>query len=64
MGRDHGSGGILGGNSAFAENAAVAVEQALPVKICLLLRLGRADLAESFFAAATVWKPDATTGAT
>ena len=29
-----------------------------PIKICLLLRLGRADLAEALFAAGTNWKPE------
>ncbi len=29
-----------------------------PIKLCLLLRLGRADLAESLFAAATNWTPE------
>ena len=38
---------------------AAAGDQGLP-----LAAPGRADLAESFFAAATVWKPDATGGAT
>ena len=55
-------GGILVGDRDFPESIAVAVKQPQAIKICLLLRLGRADLAESFFAAATVWKPDATGG--
>ncbi len=29
-----------------------------PIKLCLLLRLGRADLAETLFAAGTTWTPD------
>jgi hypothetical protein len=29
-----------------------------PIKLCLLLRLARADLAETLFAAATAWKPE------
>ena len=29
-----------------------------PIKLCLLLRLGRADLAETLFAAATTWTPE------
>jgi hypothetical protein len=29
-----------------------------PMEVCLLLRLGRADLAEALFAAATPWTPD------
>ena len=28
-----------------------------PIKLCILLRLGRADLAESLFAAGTIWTP-------
>ena len=55
-------GGILVGDRDFPESIAVAVKQPQAIKICLLLRLGRADLAEPFFAAATVWKPDATGG--
>jgi hypothetical protein len=30
-----------------------------PIKLCLLLRLGRADLAEALFAAGTTWMPEA-----
>ena len=33
------------------------VSNSSPIKICLLLRLGRADLAESLFAAGTTWTP-------
>jgi len=33
-------------------------ETVLPIQVCLLLRLGRADLAEQLFAGATPWKPD------
>ena len=29
-----------------------------PIKLCLLLRLGRADLAEALFAAGTTWTPE------
>jgi hypothetical protein len=29
-----------------------------PLTLCMLLRLGRADLAESLYAAATTWSPD------
>ncbi|WP_148595780.1 hypothetical protein [Aquisphaera giovannonii] len=36
----------------------VAAEVVAPVQVCLLLRLGRADLAERLFAAATPWNPD------
>jgi len=36
-----------------------SVETASALKVCLLLRLGRADLAESLFAAATPWAPAA-----
>ena len=34
-----------------------SVEDGSPLKLCLLLRLGRADLAESLFASATPWTP-------
>jgi hypothetical protein len=33
------------------------VDDRSPIKLCLLLRLGRADLAESLFAAGTSWTP-------
>ncbi|WP_435006863.1 hypothetical protein P12x_004324 [Tundrisphaera lichenicola] len=33
------------------------VQNTSPIKLCLLLRLGRADLAESLFAAGTPWTP-------
>lgn len=33
-------------------------ETVAPIRVCLLLRLGRADLSESLFAAATPWTPD------
>ena len=35
-----------------------SVETASALKVCLLLRLGRADLAEALFAAGTTWTPD------
>jgi hypothetical protein len=35
------------------EGSAIAIESLLPIKICLLLRLGRADLAEMVWAAGT-----------
>ncbi len=38
---------------------AVGVNDNSPLKLCLLLRLGRADLAEALFAAGTTWTPDA-----
>ncbi len=50
-------GGFMGGDGAIAEGHAVDVGQPIPIKLCLLLRLGRADLAESLFAACTIWKP-------
>ena len=34
------------------------VDDSSPIKICLLLRLGRADLAEALFAAGTSWTPE------
>jgi hypothetical protein len=33
------------------------VDDLSPIKLCLLLRLGRADLAETLFAAGTIWTP-------
>lgn len=36
-----------------------AVESGSALKVCVLLRLGRADLAETLFAAATPWTPEA-----
>ncbi len=50
-------GGFMGGDGAIAEGHAVDVGQPIAIKLCLLLRLGRSDLAESLFAACTVWKP-------
>ena len=35
-----------------------SVDGRSPLKVCLLLRLGRADLAEAFFAAGTTWSPE------
>jgi hypothetical protein len=35
-----------------------SVETASALKVCLLLRLGRADLAEALFATGTTWTPD------
>ncbi len=37
---------------------AAGVNDHSPIKLCLLLRLGRADLAETLFAAATTWTPE------
>jgi hypothetical protein len=37
---------------------AVGIDDNSPLKLCLLLRLGRADLAEALFAAGTSWTPD------
>jgi len=34
------------------------VDDYSPIKLCLLLRLGRADLAEALFAAGTTWTPE------
>ena len=34
------------------------VDDHSPIKLCLLLRLGRADLAETLFAAGTTWTPE------
>jgi hypothetical protein len=40
-----------------AFRGAAVVDDHSPIKLCLLLRLGRADLAESLFAAGTAWTP-------
>ncbi|MEJ7636663.1 MAG: hypothetical protein WKF75_01430 [Singulisphaera sp.] len=37
---------------------AAGVSDHSPIKLCLLLRLGRADLAEALFAAGTAWTPE------
>ena len=45
--------------SPFNDNRgpATAVHRS-PLTLCMLLRLGRAELAESLYAAATTWTPD------
>jgi hypothetical protein len=43
---------------AFSEGRAVAVDGRLPLKVCLLLLAGRADLAEVLWASGTDWTPD------
>ncbi len=53
------------GFNAFGTNnegSAIAVSSLLPVKVCLLLRLGRADLAEAVWAAGTGLPKDARPG--
>jgi hypothetical protein len=37
---------------------AAGVDDNSPIKLCMLLRLGRSDLAEALFAAATTWTPE------
>ena len=52
-------GGLLGlprGRARITTGVA-GVDNQSPIKICLLLRLGRADLAEALFAAGTTWTP-------
>lgn len=44
--------------AAAGDASAPAPVSVSPMQVCLLLRLGRADLAESLFAAATPWTPD------
>jgi hypothetical protein len=39
------------------------IDDSSPIKLCLLLRLGRADLAEALFAAGTTWRPAPRAGA-
>ncbi len=41
------------------DRSTTGVDSRSPIKLCLLLRLGRADLAEALFAAATAWTPEA-----
>jgi hypothetical protein len=54
-----GAGGFVGTTGPLfrvtGPSASVATPSAL--KVCLLLRLGRVDLAEALFAAGTTWKP-------
>ncbi|WP_435016305.1 hypothetical protein TA3x_003869 [Tundrisphaera sp. TA3] len=56
------AGGFVAGSRFglrfFGEGGPEGVESRSPLKVCLLLRLGRADLAESLFAAGTTWTPD------
>lgn len=51
------SGGRFGG-MLIGGVRTEGVESRSPLKVCLLLRLGRADLAESLFAAGTTWTSD------
>ncbi len=55
-----GEGGafIGGGRSEWRGDGPSGVETRSALKLCLLLRLGRADLAEALFAAATNWTPE------
>ena len=41
------------GFGSNSEDSSIAVKSLHPIKVCLLLRLGRADLAEQFWAAGT-----------
>jgi hypothetical protein len=54
-------GGFLGttGRLFRATGASASVESPSALKVCMLLRLGRADLAETLFAGGTTWKPGA-----
>jgi hypothetical protein len=52
------SGGFSRGPGGFDEGSAISAERPISLKLCLLLRLGRADLAESLFAAGTSWTPE------
>ena len=53
----------MGGRMFWGAGAKItgpaSVETRSALKVCLLLRLGRADLAEELFAAGTIWKPEA-----
>jgi hypothetical protein len=46
------------GDGRSAREKRATPERYSPIKVCLLLRLGRADLAEALFASATPWTPD------
>ncbi len=50
------------GGGANGKGAISGVDAPSTLKLCLLLRLGRADLAENLFAAGTASTPDAPTG--
>ena len=41
----------------FGSGESATVKGRSPLKVCILLRLGRADLAETFFAGGTPWTP-------
>ena len=43
----------------FGQSGPAAIESRSPLRLCLLLRLGRGDLAEELFSAGTTWKPEA-----
>ena len=45
-------------SSFFPATGPATVENRSPLKLCMLLRLGRSDLAERLFAAGTIWTSD------
>ena len=50
------------GNLLFGPSGPTAVDNRCPLKLCVLLRLGRADLAEQLFAAGTPWTSEVARG--
>ena len=47
-------------HSLFGASGPAPSDSRSPLKVCMLLRLGRADLAEKLFAAGTKWTPEMT----
>lgn len=59
--RTGGAGGFTGATAyggMWGGRGPSSVEDRSPLKLCLLLRLGRADLAEALFASGTTWTPE------
>jgi hypothetical protein len=54
--RDAANFGFPGEGRNFFGGA--GVDDHSPIKVCMLLRIGRADLAEALFAAGTTWTPE------
>ena len=58
LGNAGGFGSASRGSRMFGRGGPSGVDGRSPLKLCLLLRLGRADLAEVLFAAGTTWTPE------
>ncbi len=58
QGNAAGFGGLWGRHGRFGPGGPPGLGERSALKVCLLLRLGRADLAEKLFAAATTWTPE------